>query len=67
MAKNSGFLQNTISIVAVALSAYPTFHINVPLSLLSVMPYLFARIIRGKEFVNPKQAQAKKTRILRYL
>ena len=38
-----------------------------PLSLLSVLPYLFARIIRGKEFYYIKRLQAKKTRLLSYL
>jgi ATP-binding cassette subfamily B protein len=38
-----------------------------PLSLLSVLPYLAARIIRGKEFYYVKKHQAKKTRMLNYL
>ena len=38
-----------------------------PLSFLSVLPYLFARIIRGKEFHYVKSHQAKKTRLLSYL
>lgn len=65
--RTQGFLQNAISIVAVALVLTRHSIWLLPLSLLSVMPYLFARIIRGNEFVSLKQAQAKKTRILRYL
>ena len=51
--------------IAVVLSAYNIWLL--PLSFLSVLPYLFARIIRGKEFANVKQHQAKKTRLLSYL
>ena len=38
-----------------------------PLSLLSVLPYLVSRIVRGKEFYYVKKHQAKKTRMLTYL
>lgn len=38
-----------------------------PLSVLSVIPYLIARVIRGKEFFYVKTAQAKKTRLQAYL
>ncbi len=38
-----------------------------PLALLSVLPYLISRMIRGKEFYCVKRHQAKKTRLLAYL
>jgi ATP-binding cassette subfamily B protein len=51
--------------VAVVLARYSLWLI--PLSFLSVLPYLFARLIRGKEFYHVKSIQAKKTRLLSYL
>jgi len=38
-----------------------------PLSLMSVIPYFIARLIRGKEFYYVKHNQAKRTRKLKYL
>lgn len=38
-----------------------------PLSLMSVVPYFIARLIRGKEFFYVKHNQAKQTRKLKYL
>jgi ATP-binding cassette subfamily B protein len=61
------FITNGISIVStiLMLSAYSVWFI--PISLLSVLPYFIARIIRGKEFYLLKQRQAKKNRRLGYL
>ncbi len=38
-----------------------------PLAFLSALPYLFARLIRGKEFYHVKKHQARKNRLLAYL
>jgi len=51
--------------VAAVLAGYSVWLL--PLSLLSVLPYLYARITRGKEFYYVKKHQAKKTRMLSYL
>ncbi|MCL2100055.1 MAG: hypothetical protein FWH24_06430, partial [Oscillospiraceae bacterium] len=61
------FIRSGVQVVSIAivLSAYNIWLL--PLSFLSVLPYLFARIIRGKEFANVKQHQAKKTRLTSYL
>lgn len=60
-------LQSAIAVVSVAsvLSWYSIWLL--PLSLLSVLPYLFARLMRGKEFHYVKSIQAQKTRRLSYL
>ena len=39
----------------------------IPLSLVSVLPYLYARVVRGREFFYVKRRQAKKTRLATYL
>ena len=61
------FITNGISIIStiLVLSAYSLWFI--PISLLSVIPYFIARMIRGKEFYLLKQSQAKKSRRLGYL
>jgi len=61
------FIRAGIQVISIAavLSVYSIWLL--PLSLLSVLPYLFARIIRGKEFYYVKRQQAKKTRLLSYL
>ena len=61
------FIRAGIQVVSIAavMSAYNFWLL--PLSLVSVIPYLFARIIRGKEFFYVKSHQAKKTRLLSYL
>ena len=61
------FIRAGIQVISIAavMSAYSYWFL--PLSLLSVIPYLFARIIRGKEFYHVKSHQAKKTRLLSYL
>ena len=61
------FITNGISIVStiLVLSAYSLWFI--PISLLSVIPYFIARIIRGKEFYLLKKSQVKKNRRLGYL
>ncbi len=51
--------------MAVVLARYSLWLL--PLSLLSVLPYLVARLVRGKEFFHVKRAQAKQTRLLAYL
>ena len=58
------FITNGISIIStiLVLSAYSVWFI--PISLLSVLPYFIARLIRGKEFYLLKQIQAKKNRRL---
>lgn len=53
-----------ISIAAV-LARYSVWLLS--LSLLSVLPYLVARLVRGKEFFHVKRAQAPETRRLAYL
>lgn len=61
------FLRAPLTAVALAavLARYSVWLL--PLSLLSVLPYLVARLIRGKEFFHVKQAQAPETRRLAYL
>jgi ABC-type multidrug transport system fused ATPase/permease subunit len=61
------FIRAGIQVVSIAavMAAYNFWLL--PLSFLSVLPYLFARIIRGKEFYHVKSHQAKKTRLLSYL
>lgn len=61
------FITNGISIIStiLVLSAYSVWFI--PISLLSVLPFFIARLIRGKEFYLLKQIQAKKNRRLGYL
>lgn len=61
------FIRSSIQVVSIAsvLAGYSLWLL--PLSVLSVVPYLFARIIRGKEFYHVKRHQAKKTRRLSYL
>jgi ATP-binding cassette, subfamily B, bacterial len=55
---------NIISVSAV-LAGYSLWFL--PLCVLSVLPYVIARLIRGKEFYYIKQRQAKKARRLNYL
>lgn len=61
------FLRSAISLVSVAavLASYSV--ILLPLAFLSVLPYLIARMARGKEFFYVKQHQAKGIRMLSYL
>ena len=61
------FLRDGVMVVSISavLSGYNLWLL--PLSFLSVLPYLAARIIRGKEFYYVKRHQAKKTRLLSYL
>jgi ATP-binding cassette subfamily B protein len=61
------FLRSIVTLISVAavLAKYSLWLI--PLSVISVLPYLFARLVRGKEFVAVKNKQAKKTRLLGYL
>mgnify|MGYP000934278638 CR=1 FL=1 len=61
------FLCSAAAVISVAsvLSRYSIWLL--PLSLLSVLPYLFARLVRGKEFYYIKSIQAKKARRLSYL
>ena len=51
--------------VSVVLARYSIWLL--PLCLLSVLPYLIARLVRGKEFYRVKAAQSNKTRMLAYL
>lgn len=51
--------------VAIVLTQYSIWLF--PLAFLSVLPFLAARLVRGKEFFHVKSAQAKKTRLLSYL
>ncbi|MEJ6950833.1 ABC transporter ATP-binding protein [Natronospora cellulosivora (SeqCode)] len=61
------FITNGISIVSV-ISVLSAFDLRfIPISLLSVLPYFIARILRGKEFYLLKRRQAKKSRRLLYL
>ena len=62
-----GFIQAGIQVISVAavLSGYSSWLLA--LSLLSVLPYIYARIARGKEFYHVKKHQAKKTRLMSYL
>ena len=61
------FTKSAIAVfgVAAVLARYSLWLL--PLSLLSVLPYLFARMIRGREFFYVKSKQAKKTRLQAYL
>lgn len=61
------FLSSIVAIVSVmmVLAQYSIWLL--PISLLSVFPYYFAKLIRGKEFYYVKRTQAKKTRLLSYL
>ena len=61
------FLSSVVSIISVAviLTRYSVWLLR--LSLASVSPYLFAKLIRGKEFYYVRHTQAKKTRLLSYL
>lgn len=61
------FLRAPLTAVALAavLARYSVWLL--PLSLLSVLPYLVARLIRGKEFFHVRRAQAPETRRLAYL
>ena len=61
------FITSGISVISTisVLAAYNIWF--VPISILSVLPYFIARILRGKEFYSLKKAQAKKTRRLDYL
>jgi ATP-binding cassette subfamily B protein len=60
-------ITNIISVIStiMVLSVYNIWFF--PISLLSVLPYFIARIIRGKEFYLLKRRQAKKSRRLSYL
>lgn len=60
-------VRSPLSAVAVAavLAQYSLWLL--PLSILSVLPYLVARLVRGKEFYHVKRAQAAGTRRLTYL
>ncbi len=55
---------NLVSVSAV-LARYSLWFL--PLCVISVLPYLIARLIRGREFYYIKRKQAKKTRRLSYL
>lgn len=61
------FITSGISVISTisVLAAYNIWF--VPISILSVLPYFIARILRGKEFYSLKKAQAKKIRRLDYL
>ncbi len=61
------FLRTPLTAVALGgvLARYSVWLL--PLSLLSVLPYLVARLVRGKEFFHIKRAQAPETRRLAYL
>ena len=51
--------------IAVVLSRYSAWLLL--FSFVSVLPYLYARMVRGKEFFYVKTHQAKRTRLLSYL
>ena len=61
------FIRSGIQVASIGavLSAYNLWLL--PLSFISVLPYLFARFMRGKEFYYVKSHQAKKTRLVTYL
>lgn len=61
------FITNGVSVISTVcvLASYNIWF--VPISLLSVLPYFIARVIRGKEFYLLKKGQSKKTRLLDYL
>jgi len=61
------FSSSIISVISVAAVLIHYSAWLLPLSLLSVLPYLFARIMRGKEFYELKHSQAKKARLRTYL
>ncbi|MDD4297240.1 MAG: ABC transporter transmembrane domain-containing protein, partial [Ruminiclostridium sp.] len=61
------FFRSSVSVISVA-AVLVRYNIwLLPLSLLSVIPYLVARLARGKEFFYVKKHQAKKTRLMSYL
>lgn len=61
------FITSGISVIS-TISVLAVYNIwLVPISVFSVIPYVIARIIRGKEFYMLKKAQAKKARRLDYL
>lgn len=65
--RTQSIIQNAIAVVSIAIVLSRFSLWLLPLSLLSVLPYLFARIVRGKEFFHVKKAQARKTRQQSYL
>ena len=61
------FITNGISVIS-TISVLASYNIwFIPISVISVLPYFIARIIRGKEFYSLKRAQAKHARRLDYL
>lgn len=61
------FITSGISVIS-TISVLAVYNIwLVPISVFSVIPYVIARIIRGKEFYMLKKAQAKKAQRLDYL
>ena len=61
------FITSGISVIS-TISVLASYNIwFVPISILSVLPYFIARILRGKEFYSLKKAQVKKIRRLDYL
>ena len=61
------FITNGISVIS-TISVLASYNIwFIPISVISVLPYFIARIIRGKEFYLLKRAQAKHARRLDYL
>lgn len=61
------FITSGIGVVS-TVAVLASYHIwFVPISIFSVLPYLIARILRGKEFYLLKKAQSKKMRRLNYL
>ena len=60
-------LQNAVNLVSVSfvMARYSLWFL--PLCVLSVAPYLFARLVRGREFYKVRFAQAKAQRKLSYL
>ncbi|MDR3123744.1 MAG: hypothetical protein LBU16_08215, partial [Treponema sp.] len=55
----------TVAGVSLVLARYSV--LLLPLCFVSVLPYIVARIIRGREFYYTKYAQAKKTRLADYV
>ena len=61
------FITSGISVIS-TISVLAFYNIwLVPVSIFSVLPYVVARVLRGKEFYLLKKAQAKKARRLEYL
>ena len=61
------FIRSAVQVASIA-AVLASFNLwLLPLSAISVLPYLYARIVRGKEFYHVKKHQAKKTRALSYL